>query len=816
MDEFIKSLDMLPHNYEAYQKVMAHYDSGRNKAAVVHATGTGKSYIIAAVAHHFKNVLIIAPNTFVLNETRKVCKGNVTFRTYISIMLDFSPRNDYDLIVLDEFHRAGAEKWGLGVQNIIMMNTGAKLLGTSATAIRYLDKERNMADEVFDGEVVSSIPLKEALDRKLLPMPIYISALYSIDMDANKRIKKLSKAKYQNIPKYNEYLRKLQGIAHNWDSAHGVPTIMRKYLSKDTKRMIVFCADVSRAEKSRIMLGSWFASAGFTHIRFYNIDYKNKLVEKEMEDYERDNYDGLKVAISVNMLNEGIHIPRVDAIIMLRSTYSRIIIEQQVGRCLTSNNKGITPVVFDLVNNMDSIGYSIIGWTNEGHVIQRSEEEGNEGFLPFNITDENRDIRMFLTQIDNVLKRDSTWYDKYLLINQKFYDETGHLPTQKEHANCYAFNVAQRDAKTQKKYPHRAEWLKAHGLDLNPCNYKTVEERMTILEDTLKEIGNIRKLLRHSSYVYAVWQTFKYEYTDKVKPSKQGREKLLTPELTERFAKLYDKYSYDWFPRMKRIKQVVQASGYKALSSKDRDWLYRQINDCKEEEKIKLMESFNAKSLIKKVSRCHDDELMKFLNENHRLPTPSENIVLYSTAARFKRETAQKRNPKLFKLLVENGFDPSFEKRPKKEDFDTRCKRIMNYCIENKVYVSALSNADYCFYRTAVLKHSENPIVAELEKAVIQFRKDDKLHPRNMNYCETMMADVKRIGAMGYLIPPTSKYGNWYRCQVANQERYGITKPKWYEELKSVAHLFINKSNMYDKTIKRWRDDMKLDDEPQK
>ena len=136
MDEFIKSLDMLPHNYEAYQKVMAHYDSGRNKAAVVHATGTGKSYIIAAVAHHFKNVLIIAPNTFVLNETRKVCKGNVTFRTYISIMLDFSPRNDYDLIVLDEFHRAGAEKWGLGVQNIIMMNTGAKLLGTSATAIR--------------------------------------------------------------------------------------------------------------------------------------------------------------------------------------------------------------------------------------------------------------------------------------------------------------------------------------------------------------------------------------------------------------------------------------------------------------------------------------------------------------------------------------------------------------------------------------------------------------------------------------------------------------------------------------------------------
>ena len=46
-----------------------------------------------------------------------------------------------------------------------------------------------------------------------------------------------------------------------------------------------------------------------------------------MEDFESDNYDGLKVAISVNMLNEGIHVPHVDGIIMLRSTISRLIIE---------------------------------------------------------------------------------------------------------------------------------------------------------------------------------------------------------------------------------------------------------------------------------------------------------------------------------------------------------------------------------------------------------------------------------------------------------------------------------------------------------
>ena len=815
MDEFIKELNMLPHNYEAYQKVMAHYDSGRNKAAVVHATGTGKSYIIAAVAHHFNNVLIIAPNTFVLNETRKVCKGNVAFRTYTSIMLDFSPRNDYDLIVLDEFHRAGAEKWGLGVQNIITMNTGAKLLGTSATAIRYLDKERNMADEVFDGEVVSSIPLKEALDRKLLPMPVYVSALYSIDVDANKRIKRLSKAKYQNIPKCNEYIRKLQGLAHNWDNAHGVPAIMRKYLNKDTRRMIVFCAYVSRAEKSRIMLGSWFASAGFTRIRFYNIDYKNKLVEQEMEDYERDNYDGLKVAISVNMLNEGIHIPRVDAIIMLRSTYSRIIIEQQVGRCLTSNNKGIRPVVFDLVNNMDSIGYRIIGWADECNTIERAEEEGGEGFFPFTITDENRDIRMFLTQIDNVLERDSIWYDKYLPINQKFYDETGHLPTKKEHASCYVFNVSQRDKNLQEKYPHRAEWLKAHGFSLERRDLNSVEQRMDIVEEALKKAGNSSLLMQQNRYAYEAYAIFKYEYLETSTHYRRSRKPLMNAEMRKRFGKLYEEYSSDWFPHMRRIKKVVLKKGYKNLSRNERRWLLKQVKTITDPDKIALMDSFDAKSFVVTIAKSHDEELIAYLRKYNKVPGYRENKALYATAMRFKIEIYQKRKPELFNLLLKCGFSVEKTRHQSREGFEERCKRIMKECTKRGIYVIELSGADYCFYKKAVTKHRDNPLVIEMENKVIQFRNDDKFYRHDNEYSNNMLADVRRIGALGYIIPSDSKYGRWYRGQVNKQISRGIPKPDWYEELKTIAHIFANNNNRYNKNLKRWNDNMTLDNEPQ-
>ena len=98
---------LLPHNNEAYLKVIEHFKDN-NRAAVVHATGTGKSYIIAAVADKFPGkVIVLAPNYFVLDESRKLCSERIEFRTFASLMYDESPASDYQLICIDEFHRAG-------------------------------------------------------------------------------------------------------------------------------------------------------------------------------------------------------------------------------------------------------------------------------------------------------------------------------------------------------------------------------------------------------------------------------------------------------------------------------------------------------------------------------------------------------------------------------------------------------------------------------------------------------------------------------------------------------------------------------------
>lgn len=397
-------MQLYPHNQYAYEAVMKHYSEGNRKAAVVHATGTGKSYIIAAVAENFNKVLVVAPNNFVLDETRKICNAGCEFRTYASVMYDQGNENEYDLIVLDEFHRSGAEKWGQGIQSLLAANPNAKLLGTSATHIRYLDDARNMADEIFDGNVVSYLPLRTAIEQGILPEPIYVSSVYSLHDDTEKRTKRIMECSKSEEWKAGN-IRQLKGISNNWDNADGVPRIIKKYFDKDVQRIIVFCAKVNKASSARKWLGKWFGLAGFQKIRFYNIDYKEQRLEQEMADFQKPCEDGqLKVAISVNMLNEGVHIPRVDGVIMLRSTISRIIIEQQIGRCLTTNNRHRTPVVLDLVNNMDSIKYDECLFSGEWNGKNKSSESQEGNGFPFKVIDECRDIRIFLQQLDQEIR----------------------------------------------------------------------------------------------------------------------------------------------------------------------------------------------------------------------------------------------------------------------------------------------------------------------------------------------------------------------------------------------------------------------------
>ena len=423
-------LKLFSHNQTAYEKIMDAL-SKSDRTCICHPTGTGKSYLIAATAENFDSVLILAPNIFVLNQVKEVTSWHkgIDYMTYQLLNVRGIEKH-YDLIVLDEFHRAGAEEWGKSVCKALSQN-GGKVLGTTATPIRYLDGERNMADEIFHGNIASEISIAEAWSKGILPIPTYVIGLYDFTKTAKETAHFIRLNKRMPKGEKKERLTRLSNIEMDWKQSGGMPAILRKHIDKDTKRIIVFCGSIQIMRHIKKTIGMWFDEAGLKVADIYSIssDITNNKNRKAMSRFEQDTDNGIKIMLSVNMLNEGIHIPRVDAVIMLRTTSSRIIYMQQLGRCLTAANSA-KPVVLDMVDNLTGIN-AIHGIRDE--YIRLMEESGKAKEIelhPFNIIDYIEDLRDVVDKLKENPYLNS--FEKGLQLVKEYTQKYGRQPKKKD------------------------------------------------------------------------------------------------------------------------------------------------------------------------------------------------------------------------------------------------------------------------------------------------------------------------------------------------------------------------------------------------
>ena len=414
------------HNKVAYERVMAAFEKDR-MTCVCHPTGTGKSYIVAAVTEHFKRVLILAPNIFVLRQQQTVInwRNDIEYRSYQWLnnnVTDITER--YDLIVIDEFHRAGAPEWSAAVELLIESQPQAKVLGTTATPIRYLDDERNMADELFNGHVASEMTIAEAWNRHILPIPTYVTGIFSFTKvveDATERIMQNGR-----IPEEEKRKRifRLSNKKLAWEKSIGMTQIISKHLPKDIRRIIVFCSHIEDLEPMRQEVQRWMKQAGFNICGCYNLhsDQTEREQRETMERFESDDGEGVKVIFSVNMLNEGIHIPQVGAVIMLRTTSSRIIYMQQMGRALTAANTE-RPIVLDMVDNITTTT-NIQGIADEFNHEAGGEEKAWD-LRHFNVIDYTLGVRQLVSK----LTRATVKYENRLPEIVKFFEENQRPPS---------------------------------------------------------------------------------------------------------------------------------------------------------------------------------------------------------------------------------------------------------------------------------------------------------------------------------------------------------------------------------------------------
>ena len=157
---------------------------------------------------------------------------NIQFMSYSRLMKneDSIETLHPDYIILDEFHRCGAAEWGKSVRKLLTACPDAKRLGLSATNIRYLDNQRNMAEEIFDGKIASEMTLGEAIVRGILPEPKYVIAMYSYKKELDQLKKRIQALSNQGLITENQKL--LEQLRRALEQAEGLDIVFEKHMEK--------------------------------------------------------------------------------------------------------------------------------------------------------------------------------------------------------------------------------------------------------------------------------------------------------------------------------------------------------------------------------------------------------------------------------------------------------------------------------------------------------------------------------------------------------------------------------------------------------
>lgn len=356
--------DLKPHNVETIKNILEIYKTS-NKCCAIQATGTGKTFLILRLLEIFndegKCAVIFAPNREIIKQTKKRMKefdlNNATFYTYqkLARMTDEEiSAMEFDLIVCDELHRTGAKTWGQKFEMLVNSHPDSKVFGVTATPLRCADG-RDMAEEYFDGNKACDISLAEALVREIIPvMPLYVSALYTFEEEYQNMSDKIEKGN-NSVEEKAELQKELLAAKQQLEKANGVPEIIKKYITNYNGKYLVFCKDKKHLYAMKDVVVGWFREAGYNGKIFEYPYYSNSsAVRKNLENFENNNEDGLKLLFIIDKLNEGLHLEEVHGCILLRTTVSNIIYYQQIGRAIDAGSME-QRVILDLVSNFNSL-----------------------------------------------------------------------------------------------------------------------------------------------------------------------------------------------------------------------------------------------------------------------------------------------------------------------------------------------------------------------------------------------------------------------------------------------------------------------------
>lgn len=348
---------------EALKSLKNLRDNNKDKALLISATGTGKTFLSAFDVRRFKpkrllfvvhrrNIAEAALRSFkylIPNVSMGIFSGNTKetdsdfiFSTVQTIhkkeYREMFERDAFDYIIIDEVHRAGAQSY----QDIVDYFKPKFLLGMSATPERSDDFD---IYEMFDHNIAYEIRLIQAMEYNLL-CPFHYYGITDMTIDG---IEIDDKSEFNILTselRVDYIIEKINEYGYSGDHIHG----------------LIFCSRKDECEK----LSQLFNLRGYKTIALTG-DSSEDMRQKAIDSLESNDENSLDYIFTVDIFNEGIDIPKVNQVVMLRPTESAIVFVQQLGRGLRKNDSKEYVVIIDFIANYEKnflIPVALSGQTN--------------------------------------------------------------------------------------------------------------------------------------------------------------------------------------------------------------------------------------------------------------------------------------------------------------------------------------------------------------------------------------------------------------------------------------------------------------------
>ena len=248
-----------------------------------------------------------------------------------------------------ELHCVQADRGQLGEGRdlaLLKLCQDAKLMGLTATNIRYLDNNRDIAEEFFDGHIAIDMTLGEAVVRGILSAPKYVTTVYQYQKTLAKYQARVDNLRAPGIQDANQ--KYLDALRRALAQADGLDLVFQHHITQTSGKYIVFCANKEHMDEMVSHVPEWFAGVN-PDVAVYEAYSDDPNTDKAFADFKTDTSNRLKLLFCIDMLNEGVHVEGISGVILFRPTISPIIYKQQIGRALTEEDN-TTPLILDVVN----------------------------------------------------------------------------------------------------------------------------------------------------------------------------------------------------------------------------------------------------------------------------------------------------------------------------------------------------------------------------------------------------------------------------------------------------------------------------------